>query len=133
MCNKINLKTGLPENIDVDVSMLKQVLNDKFIHTGVYIHNSGNMIEFKFHNDLNVLNEQNNMNNDLFPHIHDIALLIKNGLYYEYSIFKYDLIIIIPRIEKDKTLPVNKLMTVFIEDSIAKGNFIIIQKISTND
>jgi hypothetical protein len=133
MCSKINLQTGLPENIDIDVPILKQVLNDKFIHTGVYIHNSGKMVEFTFHNDLNVLNEQNNKNYDILSVLSDIALLIKNGLCYEYSIFKYDLIIIIPRIEKDHNIATNKIMSVFLEDSIAKGNFIIIHKISKND
>lgn len=129
---KINLKTGLAENIDMNFNDLKDILLNKFFHQGVYVHNSGNMCEFTFHNDLNVLNKQN-QKPDLIPRLKDISLLLKSGTFFEFSIYKYNLIIVTPYFSEYSGVNTNKIVTIFLNKMIAKGDFIILNKISEND
>lgn len=118
----------LCKNISMDYNDLGHLLDNKYFHTGVYVHNSGRMCEFTFHNDLNVLNERN-QTEELMPRLHDIADLIKNGIYFEYSLMRYTLVII----GKKNDLDVNKPITLLIKKLKAKGNYIILHKISQND
>ena len=133
--SKVNLETGLPECIDVDISVLKKILLKKYFHKGIYVHHSGNMIDFIYHNNnFNVLNDENKKEG-LQPHLQDIFLLIKNGLHYEYSIFKYNLVIIVPQEYKNE--PCNKIISMLVYDDNkkleAKGNFIILNKVAENE
>lgn len=132
---KISLKTGIPINISVGYNELKEILINKYMHKGVYIHNSGNMIEFTYHNDLNILNQENQQNSDLVPRLKDIAGLIKTGLFYELSLYKYNLILIVPLVQDMNidSLPTNKIITLFLNKTICKGDFIILSKVAKND
>jgi hypothetical protein len=124
---KINLKTGLPENISVDFNILKQILLKKFLHKGIYIHHSDNMVEFNFHNNLNVFIDENN---DIRERLTEIDNLIRKGVCFEFSLYKYNMMIIAQIEDFDK---INKSMTLFLDKMLAKGNFIILHKISKND
>ena len=124
---KINLNTKLPENIDVDFNILKDILVKKFLHKGIYIHYSNNMVEFNYHNNLNVFIEENKENMQRLP---DIDNLIRNGVCFEFSIFKYNMMIIAQIKDYEN---INKSMSLFLDKMLAKGNFIILHKISQND
>lgn len=132
---KIN-KKGVAENININKDTIKEILINKFFHKGIYIHTSGNMCEFTYHNDLNVFNEQNQIE-ELLPRLQEIGNLIKTGLYYDYSIYKYNLVIIFSN--EYKNSDINKILTVFLNNKIkdknipAKGNFIILNKVAKND
>ena len=51
---KINIKTGLAENMNITFNDLKDILLNKFFHQGIYVHSSGNMCEFIYHNNLKI-------------------------------------------------------------------------------
>jgi hypothetical protein len=124
---KINLNTKLPENIDVDFNILKDILVKKFLHKGIYIHYSNNMVEFNYHNNLNVFIEENK---EIMQRLPDIDNLIRNGVCFEFSIFKYNMMIIAQIKDYEN---INKSMSLFLDKMLAKGNFIILHKISQND
>lgn len=124
---QIDLQTGLPKNINVDFSILKQILLKKFLHKGIYIHYSDNMVEFNFHNNLNIFIDENN---DIKERLVDIDNLIRKGVCFEFSLYKYNMMIIAQVEDFDK---INKSMTLFLDKMLAKGNFIILHKISEND
>lgn len=124
---RINLNTKLPENIDVDVNTLKNILIKKFLHKGIYIHHSNNMVEFNYHNNLNVFIEENK---EIMQRLPDIDNLIRNGVCFEFSIFKYNMMIIAQIKDYEN---INKSMSLFLDKMLAKGNFIILHKISQND
>lgn len=124
---QINLKTGIPENIDVDFNIIKNILVKKFLHKGIYIHYSNNMVEFNYHNNLNVFIEENK---EIIPRLTDIDNLIRNGVCFEFSIFKYNMMIIAQIKDYEN---INKPMSLFLDKMLAKGNFIILHKISQND
>ena len=131
---KVNIKTGLPVNISVKYDELKDILINKFMHKGVYIHSSNSMIEFTFYNDLNVLIPEN-QTKELQPRLKDISMLLKTGIFFEFSVYTYNLIIVTPKLEYDNlnTYPTNKIISLFLDKLIAKGDFIIFCKISQND
>lgn len=128
---KVN-SIGIPVNISVGYDELKEILINKYIHTGVYIHESGNMIEFTYHNDLNVFNQQN-QKPELIPRLGDIAELLKSGTYFNFSVYKYNLVVVVPNIPENEDGKINKVISLFLNKMIAKGNFIILHKVAQND
>ena len=136
---KVSVGTGTPTSISIGYNEIKEIMINKFMHTGVYVHSSGNMAEFTFHNDMNVLNQEN-QKPDLIPRLRDISMLLKTGSFFEFSVYKYNLIIVTPLIEcndNDKgnfdSYPTSKVISLFLNKMIAKGDFIVLCKVAQND
>lgn len=85
------------------------------------------MVEFNFHNNLNVFIDENK---SIMERIPDIDNLIRKGVCFEFSLYKYNMLIIAQIEDYDN---INKSMTLFLDKMMAKGNFIILHKISEND
>jgi hypothetical protein len=128
-CCKIG-KDGTAKNISMTIDDLKDILNRKFFHKAIYCHSSGNMLEFTYHNDMNIFNEDN-QDVSIRPQLQNIWDLMKTGIYYEFSIFKYNLILV-TQTEKYGNES-NKIISLLINDAVAKGSFVILHKITEQD
>jgi hypothetical protein len=132
--SRINIKTGIPKSVSVNYETISLILKKKFFHNGLYVHSSGRLSNFIYYNDLTVVNPENS-NSDIRPMLGDIVDLIKNGAYYEYSLYKYNLVIVMKPLKKDELLKYtdNKIMTIFLNNMLVKGNCLILHKVTQND
>lgn len=125
------IKNGTAKNISTNITDLKNILNRKFIHTGIYCHSSNKLLEFTFHNDMNIFNNHNQCES-IRPRLPNIWELLKTGIYYEISIFKYNLVIVTPTNDYINE-PSNKIISLLLNSMDARGSFIILHKITETE